>query len=187
MTEENKKDEGASKPKKIGIMVGSDSDLPQCINGLLHLRVEQTSGKCEVVTVITNSIHRNTEEVLQNLKTYNHLLDAWIIGAGLANHLTGTCDAYLRYTLKNNKTRVFGVAFGNINDINPNHIYAAILSITMVPSTQVIYCGAGEQGFLKACKDAISNYDELPRITIGAEKPVVKRTLEQTIQFLAKK
>ena len=169
--------------KRIGIMIGSDSDLPQCLLGFKYLEGAQNRGRCEVVVIITNSIHRNTEEVLRNLRLYNYLLDAWIIGAGWANHLTGTCDAYLRNTLKDDKTRVFGVAFSDHNN-NDNNL-AAVLSIAKVPGTQVIYNSkyVGENSFLDACmKASEDDYDDLPPIKIGAPKPVVKRTLLEAIE-----
>jgi phosphoribosylcarboxyaminoimidazole (NCAIR) mutase len=171
--------------RKIGIMVGSDTDLPQCLDGLAYLKQAQDHEECEVVVVLTNSIHRNTEEVLENLRRFSHLLDVWIIGAGWANHLTGTCDAFLRYTLKNTKTHVFGVAFEDRK--NPDYTMAAILSITRVPGTKVIFNGyQGANGFLRVCQDAVKSTD-LQKITINPAKLAVKRTLEQAIEFAAKK
>lgn len=168
-------------PKRIGIMIGSDSDLPQCYDGLKYLEKAEKRGRCEVVKAITNSIHRNTEEVLENLKLYNNKVDIWIIGAGWANHLTGTCDAYLRYTLKNTQTVVFGVAFSDPE--NELHTITAEASIIMVPATQVVYDKyIGAEGFLRACVDAVEKFDKLPKIKIGAPKPVVKRTLKQAIE-----
>jgi len=184
----DKKPQRRNNMKKIGIMIGSDSDLPQCLAGLNYLKEAQKKGLCDVVIIITNSIHRNTEEVLENLRMYSHLLDAWIIGAGWANHLTGTCDAFLRYTLKNTATRVFGVAFRDDNNAGNN--LAACLSITRVPGTQVIYNkkNIGETSFFDACLKATeSDFADLPPIKIGAPKPAVKRTLEQAIEFAAKK
>ena len=119
-------------PIRIGIMIGSDSDLRQCRDGLQWLS-ELSPTHAVVEVVITNSIHRNTMSVLDNLEDY--LVDAWIIGAGMANHLTGTADAYLRYALKR-KTPVIGVAFEgkSLEDVE-----AACLSIEKVPGTQVIF------------------------------------------------
>jgi len=172
--------------KRIGVMIGSDSDLPQCLMGLKYIEEAQKKGMCEVLIIITNSIHRNTEEVLENLRLYSHQLDAWIIGAGWANHLTGTCDAYLRYTLKNTNTRVFGAAF---KDKSSRHNMAAALSITCVPGTQVIYNEhyVGQTSFCDACIQAVeSDYNVLPPIKVGAAKVVVTRSLEQAIQATQK-
>ena len=170
--------------KRIGIMIGSDSDLPQCLTGFNYLEQYQNRGDCEIVIIITNSIHRNTEDVLENLRLYSHQLDAWIIGAGWANHLTGTCDAFLRHTLKNTSTRVFGVAFKD--NESREHNMAAALSISCVPGTQVIYNehnDVGETSFLEACIKAVkSDCYDLPPIKIGAPKPVVKRTLKEAIE-----
>ncbi|MFA5359774.1 MAG: AIR carboxylase family protein [Patescibacteria group bacterium] len=168
------------KVKKIGVMVGSDSDLPQCLEGLKYLQIAEEAEKCKVLIVITNSIHRNTDEVLKNIELYSHQLDAWIIGAGWANHLTGTCDAYLRYKFKNTETRVFGVAFEDKKD--DQNTKAAILSIICVPGTQVDFSAyVGSKGFLLACQDAVENFSDLPKIKIGVGKEVIKRTLEQAI------
>ncbi len=143
--------------KRLAIILGSRSDLKQCTEGLRLLR-EQSEFN---VMVHIRSQHRNTLSLQQLLKELSSLkVDVIIAGAGWANHLTGCTDAFLRYELKNNFTRVIGVAFEDEND--DRHTQAAILSITEVPGTQVIYKNAmdemfvGLKGFLKACELAIS-------------------------------
>ena len=85
-----------------------------------------------------------------------------MIGAGAANHITGTGDAVLRRTDLNNTTHVIGVAF---ESSKTNWSEAAILSITCVPATSVIYDGyAGKDGFTRACEFAA--YGELPVIEL---------------------
>jgi phosphoribosylcarboxyaminoimidazole (NCAIR) mutase len=173
--------------RRIGIMIGSDSDLPQCLPGLLFLQEAEIKGLAQVNVVITNSIHRNTEEVLLGLRTLTQekgqkpvdRVNIWIIGAGCANHLTGTCDAYLRYYMENNLVPVIGVAFENSD---PNKTLAAILSIEAVPGTQVIFARnrhVGGIGFANACHDAI--HGDIPKLKIPPPKKVEVRTLSEAI------
>lgn len=160
------------KKRKIVIMIGSDSDLPQCVEGLKFLKQTYKDGKIFDVEVITASIHRNTDYVLEKLIKISELgdVDAIITGAGWANHLTGVVDAYLRYGIGDKKVCVIGVAFED--EENFTHSQAALLGISEVPGTQVVYRSPvkdrrdqrffGEKGFLLACKFAVEN--DLPII-----------------------
>ncbi len=165
--------------RKIAVIVGSLSDLSQCQAGLMLLK---KSG-IEVLGVYVRSQHRNTLDT-QNLlgKIYTQV-DAAIIGAGWANHLTGCCDAFLRYTFKTPLMPIIGVAFEDPQ--NDKHTQAAILSITEVPGTQVIYRDEqgefiGPQGFLRACKFAI--FGDLPEMKIPSPKQALDLTLDQAIE-----
>lgn len=174
--------------RKIGIMIGSDSDLSQCLAGLEYLKKAEEAGQCEIVEVITNSIHRNTDETLENLRIYTKHRDVgvWIIGAGWANHLTGIADSYLRYRLKNDKVPVIGVAF-DAGDEEKN--LAAFLSIEQVPGHQAIFDRQsffGEEGFLAACKLAVTD-GVTKNITIKASKPVEFRSLDEAIDEARKR
>jgi phosphoribosylcarboxyaminoimidazole (NCAIR) mutase len=175
--------------RRIGIMIGSDSDLPQCLAGLQFLQEVETQNLAKVLLVITNSIHRNTEKVLQNLRKFTrryeifgstNVVDVWIIGAGWANHLTGTCDAYLRNEMKNDRVPVIGVAF---ESDDPDKTLAAILSIEAVPGFQGIFDRnrhVGSIGFFNACYDAV--YANLPEIKLPLIKPTMSRKLGTAIQ-----
>jgi phosphoribosylcarboxyaminoimidazole (NCAIR) mutase len=176
-----------AKVRRIGIMIGSDSDLPQCLEGFNILKEAEAKGQAKVLVVITNSIHRNTEETLRNLRAMTEpqnegsdaWIEVWIVGAGWANHLTGMIDSYLRYTLKNTKTSVIGVAFENPDPVKNQ---AAILSITEVPGNQVIFDPSrhlGQAGFTNACVDAV--YAELPALKLPSPKSVAVRTLDMAI------
>lgn len=163
--------------RRIAIINGSDSDLPQCQQGLLYLKA---NNDIEVVGVTTASAHRNTEELLQKVTELVYKeVDAIIVGAGWANALTGLVDAFLRNTLKVTSPVVFGVAF--VDAKNARHTATAILSILDVPGTQVV-CDhyVGEEGFLRACKDAAEG--ELPEIKLKEPKKVIERTLDQAIE-----
>jgi phosphoribosylcarboxyaminoimidazole (NCAIR) mutase len=160
--------------RRVVVMVGSDSDLGQCADGLEYLYKQYELDNVDVFVVVTASIHRNTDFVLEYLRKHHQEIDAMIVGAGWANHLTGTVDAYLRYTLKNDKTVVFGVAFKDEN--NPENTKAATLSITCVPGTQVVYKDyIGVDGFYMACRDAVEK--ELPKIKLKDPKPIQTRLL----------
>jgi len=163
-------------PIRIGIMIGSDSDLVQCLDGLQWLS-ELAPKHVRVEAVLTASIHRNTQVALENLEDYD--VDVWVIGAGMANHLTGTSDAYLRYTLKK-KTPVIGVVFeGKTEKDN----IAGILSVEKVPGTQVIFDHEkhfGALGFWYACRLAAAG--NFPEIKISEAKSPKTRTLQQAIE-----
>jgi len=166
--------------RKIGVMVGSKSDLSQCQAGLQSLRNAVSEGLVEVPFVIINSIHRNTDEVLENLLCIDHFeeVDVLIVGAGWANHLSGTVDAYLRNSLQNNHIVVYAIAFEDSN--NEDHTLAAILSITEVPSFKGVFRDyIGSAGFLKACEDAVS--DPLEKIKLPESRPTVKLSLDEAL------
>lgn len=166
--------------RKIVVMIGSDSDLPQCENGFKYLFEAQKKGLVEIVEVVTNSIHRNTQSVLDklfNLHAANDI-DAIIAGAGMANHLTGTVDAYLRRGLRDDKIVVIGVAFIGKTEAETR---AARESIIYVPGTQVVFEEfVGASGFTRACELAAEG--DLPKIELKPGKPVVVRTLEQALK-----
>jgi len=170
--------------RRIAIMIGSDSDLPQCRKGLEFLARMVSEGKTEVVEVITASIHRNTEFVLEKLRSLVGKIDVLIAGASWANHLTGTVDAFLRNTLGDDKIVVIGVAFEDEKD--DIHTLAARLSITEVPGTQVVFHApdgrtfSGKNAFLLACRFAVEG--ELPVITLKKPKPPIIRTLEEALK-----
>jgi len=173
--------------RKIGIIIGSTSDLAQCAQGLKFLTEAVQRKAVEVMWVKAMSIHRNTDEVLRVLRILNALPvdiqpDALIIGAGWANHLTGTADAYLRYTLHNTKIVVVGVAFEDPRE--PKHTEAARLSITEVPGTQVVFNDlVGPEGFEAACRFVVAG--KLPTIILKEPKPPREFSLEEAFLRLA--
>jgi len=175
--------------RKIGIIIGSKSDLKQCKEGLEFL--EQHSDKAMLLWVRIISQHRNTLEIqklltsLSNIPISTSSVDALIIGAGWANHLTGCSDAFLRYTLRNLEISVIGVAFEDLS--NRDHTQAATLSITEVPKTQVIHQNEsgrkfiGPSGFLNACQFAATK--ELPEIEIPEPVSSLTLTLTQALKI----
>ncbi|MFA5133487.1 MAG: AIR carboxylase family protein [Patescibacteria group bacterium] len=161
--------------RRVGVIIGSDSDLDQCFLGLNFLKEAEKAGAIKADPVITASIHRNTLDVLDLLGKYN--VDVWIIGAGAANHLTGVCEAFLRYAIKNDKTAVIGVAF---ESSDKEKSLAAKLGITQVPDTQTVFNNfIGENGFFFACEFAV--FGKFPRITLKNPKPIIRRTLDAAL------
>lgn len=178
-----------SKKRVIAVIVGSDSDLKQCADGLKLLKKAEEDGMAVIFGVYTASIHRNTKIVLDLLeKLEKNGVDILITGAGWANHLSGMCDAYLRYQLLNDHINVIGVAF---DDGNGKHLSAAVLSISEVPNTQVLYETreesqfSGKNGFTRACYVAV-NY-QMPKVNLPAIKPVHKRTIDEVIKIIQQK
>lgn len=167
--------------RKIAVIVGSANDLKQCLEGLSYLK------NCEniKVSVYVRSQHRNTlptQKLLKKLAKQG--FNAVIAGAGWAAHLPGCCDALLRYTLHNSRLVVIGVAFEDPNI--PEHTLAAILSISEVPGTKVIFKDevgqfVGALGFMRACRFAAIR--ELPKIALPEPKPIMDLTLEEAIEI----
>jgi phosphoribosylcarboxyaminoimidazole (NCAIR) mutase len=174
--------------KRIQIILGSSSDLPQCLEGLRHLQWRMSIGDVYIRGVRINSIHRNTLAALWYI-TWMWILNWFgrvhilIIGAGMANQLTGTSEAFLRYFLRSDKLTVIGVAFAGKTE---EATLAAELSITQVPGSQVVFHGfVGPDGFLEACKYAINV--PLPKIKLPAKKPTANFTFERAIQLAEEK
>lgn len=191
---------------RILVLVGSKSDLPQLVLGLAYLVGSQ---KADYLGLVVASIHRNTEFVLALARVLagNDILgvsgddyrilyqireslgkdptDIVIAGAGWANHLTGTFDAYERNKNDDRRNRESArrpvvVGFAIEDPKNPRHTEAAVLSMTEVPGTQVKYSDesgeifVGPDGFRRACEFAVnldmSQLDSL--VTIPQAKPV---------------
>lgn len=191
---------------RILVLVGSNSDRPQLTSGLAYL---VGSHKADYLGLVVASIHRNTEFVLAlarvlagndisgvsgddyeilrqvTMSVGNVPTDIVIAGAGWANHLTGTFDAYLRHKNEDRLNREYPyrpvvVGFAIEDPKNPRHTEAAVLSMTEVPNTQVKYSDeSGEifvrpDGFRRACEFAVnldtSQLDSL--VTIPQAKPV---------------
>jgi len=171
--------------KKVAIIVGSKSDLEQCLEGLKFL--ESKSNEVQVVGVYVRSQHRNMEDVKQLLRELAGIeIDAAIVGAGWANHLTGCCDAYLRYNLRSTDFPVIGVAFEDKK--NEQHTQAAILSIIEVPGTQVIYKDeeelfVGPNGFLRACQFAVQG--KFPAISLPEPRATLDLSLNDALALLS--
>ena len=177
---------------RVLVIIGSDSDLLQCEQGLKLLNKAVVNGEVQVVGVFTGSIHRNTDEVLGWLREATVVVPAInciITAAGWANHLTGTCDAYLRHTLKNNSIAVYGVAIEDAK--NADHTLAACLSISEVPGTQVIFKDVGgkqfigSKGFVAACALAISKKGTV--IKLSETKLTQVRSLNNALEIIESK
>lgn len=130
--------------------------------------------------IYVRSQHRNTLAVQELLiRMSQEKVDAVIVGAGWANHLTGCCDAFLRYSLQDSHVRVIGVAFKD--EVQARRTQAAVLSITEVPGTQVIFNDyIGPDGFVRACLLAIGG--ELKEITLPAPRPTLDMDLPEAIE-----
>jgi phosphoribosylcarboxyaminoimidazole (NCAIR) mutase len=169
-------------------MIGSRSDLGQCAQGLKDLRAAHQDGLITIVSycVEVSSIHRATEDTLELLRSYHADPEPIILitGAGWANHLSGVCDAYLRYHLLDTKVVVIGVSFEDLE--NNTHTLAATLSVSQVPGTQVVFSDCGEQfvghiGFQHACQLAIEG--KLPDIKQPKPKPHETIPLDEAIEI----
>jgi len=174
--------------RRIAIVVGSKSDLSQCRDGLKFLK---SCPDAEVTGVFIRSQHRNTIETQDLLRgLVEDDVDVAIIGAGWANHLTGCCDAFLRYTLRTAKIPIIGVAFEDEKETrretDTRHNIAAITSMTEVPGTQVKYRDNTEQvfsgspGFRRACEAAMG---ELPDIKLPEPKAIFNFSLDEALEL----
>lgn len=170
--------------RKIAVMIGSESDLDQCESGLNYLKRMERRGKIKVTQIYIASVHRNLGTVMENIaQLIEDEVDAVIVGAGWANHLTGITDAHLRYQLRNDHIVVMGVAFED--SANDRHTQAAILSITEVPKTQVVFNGfVGSEGFSAACKFTAES--DLPKIKLPEPIASWRVSLQAAIDFVGK-
>lgn len=173
--------------RRILVIIGSDSDLPECRSGLEALKTAAERQDIEIPEVLTMSVHRNTLPLFRELERLHkqNAVDIIITGAGWANHLTGMVDAYLRYTLGDDRIAVIGVGFQDKQ--NARHTQAAELSMTEVPGTQVSFGDSlgpyiGEDGFLRACENAVTG--QLPAIKAASPRPLKRRTIEEAIAGL---
>ena len=166
------------KKRRIGAIVGSDSDLKQCIEGIEFMLNKHLYSRVELGWFDTLSQHHNTLELQGILTAYSKMpadqkVDVLIVGAGWANHLSGCTDAFLRRTLGDSHITIIAVAFEDKAD--PEHTKAAVYSIKYVPGLKAIFKNyVGAEGFLQACKDALEI--ELPKI----ELPIVKSSARRT-------
>jgi phosphoribosylcarboxyaminoimidazole (NCAIR) mutase len=172
--------------RRIALILGSKSDLPQCCKGLELLEAARLRGEIEMSRgVVVSSIHRATDETLKHLRFLSRdeeSLDVLITAAGWANHLTGMCDSYLRYELYNSRIVVVGVALEDLD--NNCHTLAAKLSITEVPGNQVVFDDErknfiGSDGFKRACEFAMNGL--LPTITLPSPRPQETFSLKEAI------
>ena len=172
--------------RKIAVILGSKSDLRQCLDGLKFLK-EHEGQEIECTGVYIASQHRNTLYVQMLLsELVKTKVDAIIVFAGWANHLTGCCDAFLRYTLHDSKIVVIGGGLEDEN--NPQHTLAAKISITEVPGTQVVHADeggffGGSTGFLRACRFAVLR--SLPTIKLPDKKETNHLVLAEAIKIAA--
>lgn len=151
----------------VRVIAGSDSDYPQMGAGLPLLNAAHTDGLISWNGVEIASIHWNTLDVIEYVRELGRQgVDIIIIGAGAANHITGTADAFLRRTERNAVTHIIGVAFESTK--HPEWGETAERSIIHVPGTAVIYDGyRGRKGFTQACLHAIEG--NLPEIILPTE------------------
>lgn len=171
------------KPRKIAIVLGSDSDLAQCWAGLAFIRHLIAKGLVELFcdVIFCYSIHRHHDKVTElALRMIANEVEAAIVAAGWANHLTGTLGAIICNQHKSPLPRVVGVAFEDLN--NAMNTVASLLSISQVPNTQVIFKDPntgrqflGRDGFLQACQ--LACVGDLGENQIQEIKPPVEITL----------
>ena len=143
---------------------------------------EQLYGNAELAWFDTASQHRNTLSVQGILSAYSMMpedqkVDVLIIGASMANHLSGCSDAFLRNTLRDDHIVVIAVAFAGKATIKATILetMAAVYSIKYVPGTQAVFKDyIGIDGFFNACRDALEM--ELPEIKLLPVKHWVRRT-----------
>ncbi len=148
----------------VRVVIGSKSDLSQMGPGLRILDQAAAEGVIDWNGVQIGSIHWNHDDVIKYIRQLGRDgVDVIIIGAGAANHITGTSDAMLRRTDLNDTTHVIGVAFESAS--HPEWNETAIRSIIHVPGTAVHYKDYnGLLGFTNACHAAA--YEDLPPIKL---------------------
>jgi phosphoribosylcarboxyaminoimidazole (NCAIR) mutase len=172
--------------RNILVIVGSDSDLPQCIEGLKYLLGAEERGIVKNHGVYTLSCHRHGPKLRRALKKFARLPGVKVIvaAAGMAAHLPGICDSELRYAMENVDVYIIGVAMAGKTEIACT---AALTSISQVPKTQVIFRrderGSqffSDHGFFLACVRSVE--EELPPLHLPAPVPSHKRTVRGALR-----
>ena len=161
------------KKRRIVVIAGSKNDIIKHNRaGMDYLREKVKQGLIEVIGVHVRSIHRHPKKTRKLVKKYSdmHNIDVMIVEAGKAAHLPGCIDSYLRNELHDDRIVVIGVGLPGKNIMD---LLAAELSITEVPSTQVIYAG---KKFLDGC--IIACEKPLPEIKLGVIPPIEDFTLD---------
>lgn len=182
--------------RKIGIIVGSESDFTQCVEAVHYLMNAEKNGLIEVITpdpdkkFIVASVHRHKPYLFSEVIPFliREKVDAVICGAGWAAHLIGMVDSDLRYDQRNDHITVIGVAF--VDEKEPRHTLAAVLSIGDVPGTQAVFeekTHVGSMGMLLACKIAVEG--RLPEITLPdpTKKPHGTYSWEDVLRIATEK
>jgi phosphoribosylcarboxyaminoimidazole (NCAIR) mutase len=164
---------------RVGTMFGSDTDLDQAYEAHMYLIEQAKLARVELANEFTNSIHRNPVDVIANLSKLIGLVDALLVGAGWANQLTGCVNAFLRNWYRDYHITIFGVAISD--PYNPVHTQAAIVSITELPGSEVVFDNyVGQVGCYRAAKDMASGI--YPIIKRKEQKPAVTRTMHEAAQ-----
>ena len=167
---------------RIATMFGSDSDLEQAVEAHDFLLKEAAEGRIILFDEWTNSIHRNPADVLAALSKLIGEVDAILVGAGWANHLTGCVDAFLRNFFRNDHIVIFGVAIEDL--ANEVHTETAIWSITELPSSEVVFNGyVGQEGCLRAAQDMAKGVYPVIKLKDLKGKPAVRRPIEEAIRI----
>lgn len=154
--------------RKVLILLGSQNDLPQCLDGLEYLN--NHVHEVQVLGIHTISKEKQIRELLQAFNNNSVLIDVIIVGAGCATTLPATVDEVLSDELKNTTTCVIGVALEDIRDSTNSG--AARRSLSHFPhySSRMVYQDRqgiffGYYGFKKACEYAMEG--KLPEIELG--------------------
>lgn len=169
------------KPRKVAVIIGSDDKLRQCHRGLALLHGAMLDNRIEVKDVVTASVNSDIGAVFAHLANLAaNECDVIIADADLANQ----CDSFLRYTLRNNRTVIIGVAF--MDRQNHKRTILSRLNMTEAQDGLVLFKEyVGESGFFAACLYAISG--KLPEEMKIKECASVKdRTLLEAIKVAEK-
>ena len=144
--------------RRIEIVVGSESDLPQVHEGMVLL------GGVSSANISVISCHRNPTELRKFVKDVLTKADIVIAGAGMAAALPGIVKSEL-CLLDHPEIPVIGVAFEGATEKDN---LAAQLSIECLPGSPVELdendkAYFGHEGFLGACRAAV-HHEFLPKM-----------------------
>lgn len=168
--------------RRVGVMIGSDTDLPQCIPGLEYLIQKEKEGIIKLTWEDTSSEHRNPKNTWNRIKEYAEQpwetrVNALIVGAGSANVLSGSTDAKLRNWWDELTIKVYAVAF----ESSLLNTLAAVLGIIQTPGHNMIFRNyIGQSGFLRACMDTVNDDNLLPIKT--ATKEAIRRSFPDALK-----
>src|SRR6266568_5395553 len=98
------------KKRKLAVIVGSDSDLPQIAAGINLWRISERRGLADIHFIFTCSAHRNPEDLDRLLiDLINSGVDCVITAASKLAALFGDADAHLRNKFHNTSVHVIAL------------------------------------------------------------------------------
>ena len=170
--------------RKIAIILDSEANLGECLNGLRYLFDQKQIGEASIEGVFINNHYDKpalAHQLLRNLA--DQKVGVIIAVSEIGSNLAAFCDAHLRYGLKDNHILVLGVVLTDLIDDQGSE--AVTLAISGDPRCRAAYHDESGQvflnhdGFWSACRYAV--YGILPKIDLPSVREIIDLSLNDAI------